>query len=266
MSLNLFADGWTQKKNHGIHALSFTYIRGESVFLAGGSLALGLARPVLDATINHYLEYGINNRLTFISSLPIKFVSTSSVSLAGYHAALPEGKLTGPGNYVSGFRFKLYEKKWIISLQGLIALPTRFSRNESGLQTGYDAWAFTPSIQLARGFKNMYASLDFGCSLRTNNYSNDIVASFETGYTVKKKLLIAGQLIIRQSLRNQTRDDGNFLRTALYVNDQEYISPVIKLGYYFSENLSIHFASGFALQGNYVATFPALSLSIVKSF
>ncbi len=259
--------GWTQEKGYGFNSLSFTFISAHRYFSQSGQ-DIFLARNVTDITLNHYLEYGITDRFTFISNLPFKYIATGKTVFGNHQSStiLADGNLLGTSNNQFGMRINLLKKNFILSVQALISLPTIMQDDSRGLITGYDAFIVAPEIQIAKSFKKFYFSSGFGVSLKTNQFSDDINAALEIGTTIKKKFFFAGELVFRKSLFNKKRDDMNFAQTALYVNDQEYFSPLIKAGYFFDEKWSAYFTLGLAFSGNYVAHFPGLSFSVLRKF
>jgi hypothetical protein len=254
------AGGWNRPKGEGLIGISFSFMRGESIFLRGNNAGIMLPQPVLDATLSCYAEYGVSAQITVIGHLPLKYVAVEKTD------SLPAAWLVGPGNFEAGLRWNLVDRNFKLAWQVLLGSKSCFSDSDAGLRSGYEAWYALPSLQLARSFGEVYAVGEAGLLLMSNGYSGKFQTGLKIGWVFSEHWFAEGYLVWLQSLYNGHRDDAQFLETALYVNNQEYLSPVLKAGRKFGDKHSFYVAAGFAFSGNYVVHFPGLSAGFVSGF
>jgi hypothetical protein len=99
-----FAGGpWPAGKKHGYAQLALTLNRYDRLIMPSSSNLYGkrLLRSVTDNTLQAYGEYGMTDKLTFVSSVPLKFLATSKAALPNadaFSTLLPSGSLVGLGN------------------------------------------------------------------------------------------------------------------------------------------------------------------------
>ncbi|WP_075343299.1 hypothetical protein [Tenacibaculum agarivorans] len=253
---------WTQKKGETYLQLSFTTIPTYSELF--GNPDFTTERELNDNTLQLYAEYGISDKTTLIANLPFKFVASKDLVDASAPVALTaEESLTSLGNIQFGVRHNFYNKKWLISGQLTIGANSGTFDAPSGLRTGYDAWTFTPTISVGRGFNDWYIQAFTGVDIRTNDYSSNFKLGGEVGYKAISWLWLAGFL---DGVASFTNGDviippTNAL-TGLYVNDQSYAAFGLKLIGEFDDNFGANFGFGGAFDGRRVAKSPALTLGL----
>jgi len=260
---DLFAGAWTKKKNEGYSQLSYTYIYSNSLFKSDGSTTF-LRRSVGDYTLQTYLEYGLSERLTLISILPYKMVSTSDdiFDTKQFTDTLPSGNLNGFSNITLGGRYRFINKKHVLSIQFKVIGNTFSTDRNAGLRTGYNTWVFNPSILIGRSFKKGYHTAEVGVQVRSNDYSNLFHANYELGYSRKGKTWFVVVLDVLRSMYDGNIDDGTSLHTGLYVNDQEGISYGGKVLHYINKNWGVNLSGFGSFSANQVAHFPAVTIGI----
>ncbi len=224
---------WTPWKNKGIFIFSTTPIVYSGYSSTAGRSQISLNRRVTELHFQAYVEYGITDELTVVGNLPFRLVRTSSSTQDGdFIRTLPASSQFGVGNTELEFKYKFFQKKFLITAGLRTAFPTGPYDRSKGLRLGYDAFTIYPIVYMGGSFSSRaYLQGDAGYAYRTNDYSGEIRINLEGGYKVKDKVWLALLIIWRESLENGSRNDliTNNAQTGLYLNDQEYIAWTIKM-------------------------------------
>jgi hypothetical protein len=253
---------WTPQKGHGYSQLSFNLIGPyQKLYLAGGGNQ-ELNRKISDYTLQAYAEWGLTDRTALIVSVPWKIVK-SGEEVNGAVSTLPMASLSAFGNVEWGIRQNFIQKKVVFSGQLLIEGRTARFDAGSGLRSGYDAWAFVPSLSIGQGTDRLYGYVSAGTGIRTHQYSSDYRLNAEGGYKLFKRWWIIAVLNYRGSFKNGTVDlpESNRL-TGLYVNDQTFFAYGLKTILEFNARWGLNAAAYGATSGNYVAKAPSLNAGI----
>jgi hypothetical protein len=257
---------WTQKKGNVYSQLSFSSISNFSEIF--GDPDYLTEREITDQTLQIYAEYGYTEKTTLIVNIPFKFIKTSDLvnPLNISPLTISDSKST-LGNVEIGLKHKLYDKKWVVSTQLNIEANTSSFDRSSGINSGYNAWGFTPTINVARSFNGFYIQGFSGINLRTNKYSSNFKMGGEIGTKPLKKLWLIAYTDIIISFKNGTiaLPLSNEL-TSLYVNNQEYAAYGLKSIYLISENFGATAGFGGAFYGNNVAKRIALNFGLYHKF
>lgn len=250
---------WTKNKGELYSQLSFSTIPSYSEIFNDNTYRT--SREITDNTIQLYAEYGLNDKWTLITNIPIKSITTGSiVDNPTFSPSITESSKTALGNIQLGLKRKLYDKKFVLSGQLNIEANTGDFYADSGIRTGYDAWTFTPILNLGRGYKNYFFQVFTGVDIRTNNYSSNFKIGGEFGYTAIKNINLIAFLDAVISFKNGdiVLPQSN-LETALYINNQEYTAFGLKGLYDFTDNFGLTLGFGGAISANNVAKQLALS-------
>ncbi|WP_298340757.1 hypothetical protein [uncultured Algibacter sp.] len=255
---------WTKDKDALYTQLAFTTINDYNLIF--GNPDYTTERNVTDNTLQFYGEYGLHDKTTLILNVPIKFIQTNDLvdSATGLTTA---NSVSSLGNIEIGVRQRFYKNKWIISGQFNIELNTSSFDNPSGIRTGFDSWAFTPTINFGRSFKKFYTQFFTGFNFRSNGYSTNFKLGGEIGTRPFKKILVIGFIDILKSFK-----DGDIvlpetnLLNVLYTNNQEYGAYGIKFISELTKSFGINAGFGGAFFGQNVAKEPALTLGIYHNF
>ena len=178
-------------------------------------------------------------RYFIIRLLPYKILSTTgnlgfiNTNVSNF---LELGKLNYTGNIEAGVIYKFIEDKPMVSAS-LFAEATSTDHNYlTGLQSGFNSWGFKPGAGVAWSFPESWLSFYLGGDIRTNNYSSSVLSELELGYKPASYIYIAGNINVKRSLDNSTSDcDCTTEFTALYLNNQEYLSFGLKGGFNIQE-------------------------------
>ncbi len=266
-TVSLFAQSpWTQKKGKAYTQISFTSISNYDKLFGNSEIAT--EREITDNTLQLYGEYGLSGKTTLVASIPLKFVKSGDlVNPSGLPLpiTISESK-TSLGNIQLGIKHQFYKKDWLISGQLVVEANTGSFENLSGLQTGYNAWSFTPLVLVGRNFNNWYVQAFTGFDIRTNNYSSNYKLGGEVGCKVLDWLWIAGFLDGVLSFKNGDAVLGTNALTGLYVNDQEYAGFGLKLIGEINKSFGANLSVGGAFEARNVAKAPAITFGLYYKF
>lgn len=255
---------WTKEKGKffsqvGISTLAFNSIIDNK---------LGEFRPInrdiTDITVGFYGEYGLLDGLTLSGNLPFKAVSSAN----GNELQAKNGSLSGLSNINLGLTGRIYQNGGAVVSGKLRAnLPTATYDDATGLRTGFDATGVAPSVLFGLGAEKFFLSGEFGYEIRNNGYAGRTLAGFQIGkFFMNKKLLAIFNLDMAYTNDGGTYDDKKSEFTGLYLSDQTYLSPGVKLGYYASPKIAIWGSIGVgAPPTNNVGASPGFSLSVSYS-
>ena len=260
---------WLQNKCSLLTQISFNAISNYNQLYLSSGETFSTERKLSDNTLQGWFEYGISEYTSFNLITPIKLLDAGDLSDDETQASQTSaGSLQAFGNISFIWKQKLVQKSWIVSSHVNIEFPTADYQDETGLRSGYDAWAFSATLSTGRGFGSAYIYVHVGVGTRTSNYSSFYTGGLEGGYKISDPLWIAGVLNIMQSLKDGTRQDPqNNLLTGLYVNDQEFVSWGLKVfGPILNDNFGYSIALFGAFSGNYVAKSPSLNLGLYYIF
>lgn len=251
---------WTKKKGEAYVQLTFSTIPNYSDIFSDNTYIT--SREITDNTIQLYGEYGISDDLTLLVNIPLKSIRTGgAIENSTLPLSIDKTSKTSFGNIQIGVKHKICEGKFIFSGQLSIEANTSSFDASSGISTGYDAWTFTPTISLGKGYSNYYFQAFTGVDFRTNSYSSNFKLGGEFGLTSIKKTTLIAYLDIVKSFK-----DGNVIlptssiETALYINNQEYSAFGLKGLYEFTNNYGISLGVGGAVSATNVAKQLALSV------
>ncbi|NOZ46018.1 MAG: hypothetical protein GXO79_04465 [Chlorobi bacterium] len=250
-----FAGVWTRQKGSGYSQLSFTTKSYQNRYIGGYSDTeiFRMRRAVTQTGFFFYGEYGISDKLTLITNIPFYSLNTSNVINTDpanpYSDTLAAGSLTGLGNVNVSLRYPVKTDGLLISLQLSTEINSSVYDDFTGLRTGFDAWTFTPSILLGKGFSNQYFSFETGAFIRTNGYNQGIIAHAEYGWTPNNKTYLIGVTNGVFKLTNGTYNDKNSKHTATFIDNQGYIAIGAKLFQKISSHFSLNitYFTGFAV-------------------
>lgn len=245
---------WTQKKGEFYTQFGFSTIPNYTGIF--GDPDYNTERKITDNTFQLYGEYGLSDKTTLLLNVPFKSISSGDLSKPEEaEIVLTEEKsVSSFGNIEIGAKHNFFNKKWLISGQFNIELNTSSYDEVSGLRSGYDAFTFTPLVNVGRGFDKFYVQAFTGFALRTNDYSSNFKIGAEAGAKLLNRIWIIGFLDIITSFEN-----GDFIPpventlTGLYVNDQEYSAYGLKAIGEITPDFGVIAGFGGAFSGNNVA-------------
>ncbi|HUM45974.1 MAG TPA: hypothetical protein PLD84_03530 [Chitinophagales bacterium] len=267
MSSSAFAGGpWTQNKKGGYTQLSFSTISANRLYNNNGE-SYQLYRTVTDNTLQAYFEYGLTGNLTLLGNIPVKFVATGDDTFNPdttlIHIPFPAGNLTALGNISVALKYKLIDQGWKLSAQLRTDANTSSAEVTTGLQTGYDCWSYQPSLLAGFSKNAWYGYVSAGITLRSGHYSESFNATVESGYGFfKQKTYVIIVLDLDKSFLNDSTQRQDYLRTGLYVNNQEYFSYGLKINQSIGQHWNVNGSLLGGAYGNLVAKAPAYNLGV----
>lgn len=259
-----WAQAWTRSQGGGYAQLGLSTITYASLYGDGDIDDIELNREVTDRTLQLYGEYGLTDKLTISTSIPLKLLETNEdlETSSFFPTPLESGDLTALGNVSVAGIYKLPQtKNWVATAKLRLDMNTASYEEETGLRTGFDAWGIAPSLNGGYGSKYFFATSEVGLNLRTNNYSHQFFANFQAGINLNQLVFLISTLEVLQSFENGNFDDGNAVQTGLYLNDIQFIAFVNKIGVFPIKNLGL-WASVGGGRGNLVARSPSLSFAV----
>ena len=260
---------WLQEKGTGFLQVQTTVPMGTYKDLLIGTEYEPINREVLNLDLGIYGVYGLTDKLTIISQLPFKYVSTGSTtsdSLAN-PILLEEGNLAGMSNLYFAAKYKVWDKGLKVAVSAQTNLNTISNDLDKGLSTGYMANFYSLFAHVGGGVTSkLYAFADVGYTLGTNGYSNYTSLYLESGYKVTKRTYVILNASIKTSLKNGDFDNGNLLQTGLYPNDQDWVSMGLKVFYETDKNIGFTLGSAILAQANYIGPVAALSFGVFKKW
>ncbi|APG65826.1 hypothetical protein LPB136_10825 [Tenacibaculum todarodis] len=265
-TLSIFSQSpWTQNKGILYTQLSFTTIpKYKALF---GNPEVATERQITDNTLRIYAEYGISNKTTLFTALPIKTVKAENLVKSTPNPITTKGTLTSMGNILFGVKHNFYNKKWLIT--GQVGFETSTSRyhTNSGVRTGYDAWTITPMISAGKSSNSWYVQTYVGADFRTNEYSSAFKIGGEIGYKLTSWLTMAGFADGLASFTNGSViiPKENKL-TGLYVNNKSYAAFGIKPTFVVNPKFGINLGVGLAFGGRRIPQTPAISAGFHYKF
>lgn len=262
---------WLSPEKGYYFQLSYSTIPSYNSLFNGKNEAFQTSRYIQDKTLQFFGEYGLTNNLSFILSVPYKFLNSGDLNPNADFD--PEEIPLASTNYTLGnvqisMKYKLLDKKWVAAGQLRIELPANVNyRSSTALVPGYDAFAFAPIVSIGRGWNKFYGYYWLSAIFRTNNYSEYLNTGIEGGWKPFRGFWVIVYSEILHSFKN-----GSFQlpppekQFGLYSNDMEYFSYGLKLLYEIDLKSSnklgfiAHAAGSFS--GFAVAHSPLLSLGI----
>jgi hypothetical protein len=253
---------WTRAKGTYYAQIGTSLLKANSL-LNGTENANPLDRDITDITIQGYGEYGLTNRLTLSTQIPLKLLSVSNTI---NQLNVVDGNLITFSNIQAALTANFYNKNgYVISGKANIGLPTAKYQATTGLRSGFDATSVASSLLAGFGHAKFFTSAEIGYVFRTNNYSNRYAAVWQIGkfFGKNKKFLGILNLDLMKSDEKGTYDDGFSTSTGLYLDEQSYLSPGLKFGYKATQKVMLWLSVGGGVGGvtRNIAASPGLSFS-----
>lgn len=251
---------WTQSKGEAYLQISFSSISGyNTLFLDRENTDVSLPRSVTDNTLQAYSEYGLSDKLTLVAVLPLKLLSTGAAQVDMPSNAA--GSLTALGNTTVGARYLLYDKAFHLSTQINFDLRTSTAEASTGLVSGFQAWAVSPSLSIGKGWKSFFMQASGSLMLQSNQHSHYYRIYAETGYKFFDRIWLMAFIDSFQSFENgEVSPLTNQAATGLYLNNQQFFANGIKIVGEITPQLGLTLASAGAFSGDFVAKKRAISI------
>lgn len=264
LTSNSFAGGpWVKKKGEAYFQLGAGIIPTTNKLFYRGTDVLFINRAITDVNLGLYTEYGVTNKLTFITEVPFNFVSSNtSIDTLALSPILPGGSLAGFGNINITPKYQLLNGKLKLSAGVKFSLPTGTVDNFRGLRTAYETYGIMPIIDLGYSKNKFYGFIETGYNYRTH-LADDFKFELEVGYKVYKNIYA----ILNFNAKLSTFDSNNTPsfneQTGLYANGQEYSALTLKVSTPIKNGFGVNLhATLLNLHGHLVQQSPSLGGSI----
>jgi len=251
-SLSYSQSAWTKPKGEIYTQLAFNDISNYSSIFNKNGDDLYPSRVITDQTIQWYTEYGVSNTVTLVASIPFKLLKTGDLVPENLNPiSIAEGNFNTLGNISLAARFKFPTKKYALSAQLQVELPTGSFDEDTGLRSGFESYTILPTIAIGNGRENLFFQAFTGVFLRTNDYSNGFKFYVEGGKRFFDQLWVIAYVDVVDSF-----EDGNVetaiqnLGTFLNLNDKEFSGFGIKLIEELNDKFGITTAFGGAFSAN----------------
>ena len=178
-----FAGAWTLERGAMYNKLAANYFYADEEFDDSGDRQdFEYNGDFEDMNLNYYMEYGLMDRLTLITSLYYKYLRKEDDTV--------EMKTYGIGDMDLGIKYKLIEgSNGVLSAQGLIKVPEAYDENDSvplgngqydtelRLLYGRSLWPYIPG----------YCNLEIGYRWRAEEPADEFRYLVEFGMDFSKK-------------------------------------------------------------------------------
>lgn len=250
------AGAWTQKKGHFYSKVSLLRFESSSQYLLNRDRERLVDNgKVLDLGFYYYLEYGLYDNLTVITSLPFKKLNFSCATFGCDHTS------TGLGDIYGGFRYRLSQKNWIVSVQSGIKIAPGYETNEDELNSapplGDGQTDFDFRLLLGRSIldHHAYLNLDFGYRARSGEPVDEIPFAIELGVNLTKDYLLIGQLYGVRSISEKRGQEDFRVIDGMVVNFvgtgavEDFLKAQVQLVYRINSWLDLSFVFEQVLTG-----------------
>ena len=252
----VLAGAWTQKRGHYYAKFGILRFRSTSQYLLNGDRQrLADNGQVLDLGFYFYLEYGLYDNLTLISSIPFKRLNFSCVTTGCNNTS------SGLADIYAGFRYRLSQNVWVVSVQSGIKIPPGYETDEEQLNSapplGDGQTDIDFHLLLGRSIFNYqgYINFDVGYRARSGEPVDEIPFTLELGVNLTKEYLLIGRIYgVRSISEKQGQDDfritngeiENFVGTGAL---EDFLKAQIQLVYRINSWVNISFIFEQVLDG-----------------
>jgi len=262
-NLSIAGGPWVKKKGEAYFQFGAGIIPSTNQFFYRNNQVLYTNRAITDISLGLYNEYGITNKLTFISQIPFNFVSSGhSIDTTSILPILKNGNLAVFGNITLTPKYQLLNGKLKLSGGIKFSLPTGIENNLTGLRTAYNTFGIMPIIDLGFSKNKLYGFIETGYNYRTN-LADDFKFELEVGYKVFKTVHVILNFNSKFSTFNADNVPSLNEQTGLYANGQEYSALTLKLSSPIKNGFGINLHTTLInLHGHLVQKSPSIGGSI----
>jgi hypothetical protein len=180
----VLAGAWTQGKGKVYDKLGFNfYYAGKNFDPDGGKVGMDFNGIYRDYNVNNYIEYGLTDDLTIISSMVYKRIDKDDI--------YRELTTWGVGDIDVSARYKLVEGIWgILSSQALLKIPSAYDKNDQ-LPLGNGQFDYEGKLLYGRSLYPYipgYFNLELGYRFRAGDPSDEFRYLVEFGADITRSL------------------------------------------------------------------------------
>lgn len=259
---NAPGQAWVQKEDGYFFKLAASYLATDEMFNFQGNRTPLFAEDSAksDGTykefaITAYLEYGINERLTFVGNLPFKIVSNQFIEnlppLDPREVTLSNG---GVSDLTVSLRTQMLEKP-ALSLQGGVKIPLGYEQNPDNAGPRLGTGKVDAEVNLFGGVSfwpvPAYASGGIGYRWRGGaEFHNEYLFNIETGYMLRRlfmKVRFEGTKNVEDLAR--TQPDASASERQDNIGDQDLYKLLPTGTYRFTAGFSVTVEAYFSFAG-----------------
>ncbi len=188
-SAQALAGAWTLEENKAYHKIAANFFTADDTF---GTGAEGF-EEFTDYTVNYYGEYGLTDRVTLISQVPVRRSenTTTGESVDNF----------GVGDIDIGLRYKLLDaNKWVLSSQFLYKAPFLYDEDDD-LPLGNGQSDLEVRLQAGRSlYPYGYIGLEVGYRFRFEEPSDEFRYLVEYGFDLNEKVYLRSKLDVIRAI------------------------------------------------------------------
>jgi len=182
------AGAWTLEEHKAYHKVAANFFTSDDTF---GASAEGF-EEFTDYTVNYYGEYGLTDRVTLISQVPVR----RSENIANGESFTN----FGVGDVDIGIRYRLADAKWVLSSQFLYKAPFLYD-DDDDLPLGNGQSDFEFRLQAGRSlYPYGYIGLEAGYRFRTKDPSDEFRYLVEYGFDLNDKVYLRTKLDVIKAI------------------------------------------------------------------
>ena len=187
-SQTAFAGAWTLPEGKSYHKVAGNFFTADENF---GQDPAGFGE-FTDYTLNYYGEFGLTDKLTFITQLPIRRSESEAFGSTVSN--------TGVGDVDLGLRYNFLSSDWVVSGQFLYKAPFLYDENDA-LPLGNGQSDFEFRLQLGRSLHPYgYFGLEVGYRFRDDDPSDEIRYLAEYGFDLNENIYLRTKLDVIQAV------------------------------------------------------------------
>ena len=183
-----FAGAWTLPEGQSYHKVAGNFFTADSNF---GEEPAGF-EEFTDYTVNYYGEFGLTDKITFITQLPVRRSKSESFGDSISN--------TGVGDVDLGLRYNFLSSDWVLSGQFLYKAPFLYDEDDN-LPLGNGQSDFEFRLQLGKSLHPYgYFGLEVGYRFRDEDPSDEIRYLAEYGFDLNENIYLRTKLDIIQAV------------------------------------------------------------------
>jgi len=255
----VFAGAWTVKKGgmyNKVYVNSFSTT--ENFNKNGDKEPMSNNGEFTDTNLVYYEEYGLKDNITLFTSVPYKQIKYEDDSIIN--------KTNGIGDIDLGVRYRLLNKSFILSAQGLVKIPSAYDKNVAmPLGNGQTDVEFRLLFGKSLYPLPMYFGLELGYRYRADAPSDEYKYLIELGGDLTKSVYLRTKLDGTKSVNNGG-DVVDFAGNPVATIEYDLAKLELTAGFRFSSFWFGEFTYTPNVYGKRTAGGSNLSLAVIYAF
>ena len=264
--------GWPQPKGKGFIKLSEWWIISNQHFSDSGLTDPNTTNGIFTTSL--YLEYGITDKLTVTSYIPLfsRAYHNNEISQTTGEIITAGDAINSFGDTDIGLTYGLTKGKINTTASLIFGLPLGVDNGgERGtLQTGDGEFNQFLKVDAGLGYKiggaNAYANTYVGYNNRTRGFSDELRWGIESGVNLfGDKILFLVRLFGVVSAKNGDGSVGEN-STSIFANNAEHLTLSPEINYNIRDNWGVSVTYASALAGKLIFASPSYSVGVFAKF